>query len=98
MFADRGEYVAGRKRVPPAMRERWVELLERQRGILERDLEQVRTADARIHRYRRRYQFAAVGRVDDLNRLGEYEDRVRRSMAKTVALIKEVESGAVIDV
>ena len=27
-----------------------------------------------------------------------YEDRVRRSTAKTVALIKEIESGAVIDV
>lgn len=80
------------------MRDPWLGLLDRQRGALERDQEQVRNADSRIHFHRRRHMLAAVKRVDDLNRLGEYEDRVRRSIAKTVVLIKEVEAGAVIDV
>jgi hypothetical protein len=96
--ADLTAYVAGRKRISPAMMERWAELLDRQRAILERDISQTRVADARINHCRRRHYRASAGRIDELNGLGEYEDRIRRSMTKTVALIKEVESGAVIDV
>lgn len=44
--SDVAAVVSGRKRVPPAMRGRWADLMERQRGALERDLEQVRNADS----------------------------------------------------
>jgi len=96
--SDVAAIVSGRRRVPPAMRDRWVELLDRQRSVLEQDMAQVRNADAGIHRFRRRHMLSAVGRVDELNRLAEYEDKIRRSMAKTVTLLKEVEGAAAIDV
>jgi hypothetical protein len=96
--ADLTAYVAGRKSIPPAQRERWADLLDRQRAMLEQDISQVRVADARINHCRRRHYRASAGRVAEINGLGEYEDRIRRSMAKTVTMIKEVESRAVIEV
>ena len=55
------------------------------------------TGTAASIRHRHRRYVAAVGNVGYLNLVGEYVDGIR-FMAKTVALINEVGSRAVIDV
>ena len=96
--AELSAFVTGRHRVPNGLRARWIELLEQQRSRLERGRAEVQNADIRIHQCRSQALLAAANKLEKLKLLSEYEDRVRRSMAKTIAMIKEVESGAVIDV
>ena len=95
---DIAAFLTGRKRIAPAQRAVWAGLMSMRLKALEYSAQEVRNADARIHVYRRRHLLTAVEKLDSLNRLGEYEERVRRSVSKTVALIKEVEGLAVIDI
>lgn len=91
-------YLAGRKKIPLVTLSKWVEILDRRRRVVQDAMGEVRAADARIHYLRQRHLQTAVGRIDELNRLGEYEDRIRRSITKTLPLIKQVEADAVMDI
>ena len=88
---DIAAYLSGRKRIAPAQRAQWSELARRRRGAMEYSRQQVAAADLRIGCCRRRHLLAAVENLGKLNLLGEYEDRIRRSIAKTLALIRDTE-------
>lgn len=97
---DVAAYLSGRRRIAPAQRALWSALAQRRRRAMEYSQQQVATADLRIGYCRRKHLLAAVENLDKLNLLGEYEDRIRRSIAKTLALIRDTEGGgkSVIDI
>ncbi|MDD4060982.1 MAG: hypothetical protein PHW08_09840 [Kiritimatiellae bacterium] len=98
--SDITAYLSGRKRIAPAQRQVWADLMGRRRRAMEYCRQQVMSADFRIDTCRRRHLLASVDKLDSLNRLGEYEDRIRRSISKTTAMIRDVEcsSKGVIDI
>jgi hypothetical protein len=97
--ADIASLLSGGRRIAPEQRQRWTELMGRRRKSMERMQQQVAIADSRLASYRRRHLLASVDKLDTLNRLSEYENHIRRSISKTLAMIREVESvRGVIDV
>jgi hypothetical protein len=91
--ADVAAFLSGKRRIAPELRAAWLSLFTRRRKAMEYGQQQVMSADARIAKFRRRHILASVGKLDSLNRLGEYEDRIRRSISRTLIMIKDVEGG-----
>ena len=92
--SDVAAMLSGRKRIAPALMQAWEELLVRRRKALEFGLQQVMSADARIGKFRRRHLLASVDCLDRLNRLAEYENGIRRSITRTLAMIRDVEGAS----
>jgi hypothetical protein len=97
--ADIAAFLSGRKRISLGQQQRWTELMRHRRHCTEYRQQQVMSADSRLATHRRRHLLAAVDRLDTLQKLSEYENNIRRSISKTLTMIREVESiKGVIDV
>jgi hypothetical protein len=97
--ADIAAFLSGRKRISLGQQQRWTELMRHRRHCMEYRQQQVMSADSRLAAHRRRHLLAAVDRLDTLEKLSAYENNIRRSISKTLAMIREVESiKGVIDV
>jgi hypothetical protein len=97
--SDVAAFLSGRKRISMGQLQRWTELMRHRRNCMEYRQQQVLSADSRLAMHRRRHLLASVDKLDTLNRLCEYESHIRRSISKTLTMIREVESvKGVIDV
>jgi hypothetical protein len=96
--ADLKAFITGKKRLTQDRREKWIKLIGICKGNVQSAVNKIRKADETINARKQECVRESVLHLETLQRLGEYQNQTRRSIAKTMEMIRDVEKMAVIDV